>query len=328
MSVYAGPYLNTDNNHYYYFLDPTTWSDAEAQAQSLGGHLATINDPGENTWITDTLLPFIEGDVWIGLSDTESEGSFEWSSGAPVNYSNWGGNEPNNSGDEDFTVLTGTDNPFLDPGEWNDIDGSYTRSALVEIEEGFQTGTNGRDVLVGTLLDDHIHAGGGEDDVIGSRGDDLLIGGAGDDNMSGGRGEDTLHGFRGDDDLSGGRGADTLTGEEGDDNITGGRGDDRLEGGDGDDDLSGGRDNDLLLDGDGVDVLSGGTGWDVFLMANDGEMDIIEDFSGAEGDGDLLDLYEFGDGAEVTFEAGFLSVDGEVEVLILGDFNLDTDLFA
>ncbi|MCP5365298.1 MAG: hypothetical protein H6905_08750 [Hyphomicrobiales bacterium] len=328
MSVYAGPYLNTENNHYYYLLEPTTWSDAESQAQSLGGHLATINDPLENTWVTDTLLPFVEDDLWIGLSDAESEGTFQWSSGAAVGFTNWGAGEPNNAGNEDFTYLAGSDNPFFDPGEWNDLNAFFTRPGLVEIDEGFQSGTAGRDVLMGSLLDDHIIAGGGDDDVVGSRGDDLLIGGAGDDNMSGGRGDDTLHGFRGDDDLSGGRGADTLTGEEGDDNITGDRGDDRLEGGDGDDDLSGGRDNDLLLDGDGIDFLSGGEGWDVFLMANDGEMDIIEDFSGANGDGDLLDLYEFGPGADVTYEAGFLSVDGVVEVLILGDFNLDTDLYA
>ena len=47
------------------------WFDAEAEAESWGGHLVTINDPAENQWLVATFGANQE--FWIGLTDWGSE---------------------------------------------------------------------------------------------------------------------------------------------------------------------------------------------------------------------------------------------------------------
>ena len=37
---------------------PETWTQAEAEAEALGGHLATVNDAAEQTWLTSTFGNF------------------------------------------------------------------------------------------------------------------------------------------------------------------------------------------------------------------------------------------------------------------------------
>ena len=66
-----------------------SWSDAEAYAQSLGGHLVTINDQAENDFILNILRRGLRESVWIGLNDVASEGNFVWASGQPVSYTDW-----------------------------------------------------------------------------------------------------------------------------------------------------------------------------------------------------------------------------------------------
>jgi hypothetical protein len=99
-----------------YVLTPnvTTWTGAEAYAQSLGGHLVTINDAAEQA----LLVSLFGGNTryWIGFNDLAVEGNFEWVNGEPVTYTNWALGEPNNLGNEDFAVMNWTA-----PGNWNDL---------------------------------------------------------------------------------------------------------------------------------------------------------------------------------------------------------------
>ena len=74
------------------------------------------------------------------------------------------------------------------------------------------------------------------------------------------------------------------------DTLTGGGGDDLLLGGAGDDMLSGGAGEDILVDGPGADRMRGGPGADLFVFADDGQPDIVEDF---EPGIDRLDLSAF-----------------------------------
>ena len=43
------------NGRTYHLLEPSSWSDAEAMARTLGGHLATIRSREENRWVLRTL---------------------------------------------------------------------------------------------------------------------------------------------------------------------------------------------------------------------------------------------------------------------------------
>ena len=78
----------------YTFVPGPTWDEAEAQAQALGGHLVTLNDEVEDRF----LYQFFGDGYWIGLTDRNGEGNWQWSSGEPVTYSNWLNSEPNNNG--------------------------------------------------------------------------------------------------------------------------------------------------------------------------------------------------------------------------------------
>src|SRR5438105_1542728 len=127
----AGPFTNLANGHFYYLLKTATWSNSEAWAVSYGGHLATVRDADENQWIVDTFAHYggVNRPLWIGFTDRDVEGTFEWVSGEPVVYANWNtlSHEPNNSGgsgyEEDFTYIIqeNSGNPTVLATFWNDV---------------------------------------------------------------------------------------------------------------------------------------------------------------------------------------------------------------
>jgi hypothetical protein len=133
-SVLSGPTANPANGHQYYLLSASTWTDAEAFAGTLGGHLATVRSLAENDWILTTfgaLVPDSHTQLWIGLHDpvgndgtgAEHAANFIWSSGELVTSRNWGPGEPNNAnGSEYYTQLLVVPNNALLPGDWNDTD--------------------------------------------------------------------------------------------------------------------------------------------------------------------------------------------------------------
>lgn len=106
------------NGHTYYLLSEGTWTQGEAFSVSQGGHLATVNDAAEQTFLWNTFGPLRTNiGLWIGFNDQASEGNFVWSSGEAPGFTFWGGGEPNNSGNEDFASL---DERFNGGGGWND----------------------------------------------------------------------------------------------------------------------------------------------------------------------------------------------------------------
>jgi len=80
-----------------------SWTDAELEANSLGGHLVAINSPEEQA----LLLSLFGGQeyLWIGLTDQQVEGVFMWSNGDPLTYTNWASGEPNDEVDEDYVLM-------------------------------------------------------------------------------------------------------------------------------------------------------------------------------------------------------------------------------
>lgn len=132
----------TFGGHQYYLLDLSSWGDAEAEAVTLGGHLATIDDASEQAFVTErfgvaTGLFALHQTLWIGLSDHLDEGVFRWASGAPLGYTNWGAGEPNDCHlvareciSEDF-VHIGWWGP---EGPWNDLADVFDNYGVVEVD--------------------------------------------------------------------------------------------------------------------------------------------------------------------------------------------------
>lgn len=125
--ILAGPLTNSANGHLYYLLTQTNWVASELEAKSMGGHLVTIDDAAEQTWVYSTFAAW--GGTYhallIGLNDRKVEGSFRWTSGLPVTYSNWNNGEPN---DGNFPVSGVHENAvhmyppnYSESGKWNDL---------------------------------------------------------------------------------------------------------------------------------------------------------------------------------------------------------------
>lgn len=117
-----GPILNPANGHTYYLLENSNWTDAQSQALSLGGNLATVDDAAENTWIYQTFSDFggAKRDLWIGLNAIGGNGanpsSYHWVDGSTSAYRNWATGEPIYSTDLYTFILPGG---YPDSGRWN-----------------------------------------------------------------------------------------------------------------------------------------------------------------------------------------------------------------
>jgi hypothetical protein len=103
LSVLRGPVTNFVTGHRYYLLNASSWLSAEHAAQRLGGHLVTINDAAENSWIINQ---FGGRNLWIGMFDddptmdsrvlAQRRLEFKWASDQSPAYSNWSASEPDN----------------------------------------------------------------------------------------------------------------------------------------------------------------------------------------------------------------------------------------
>lgn len=110
--------------------------------------------------------------------------------------------------------------------------------------------------------------------------------------------------------VAGGGSAETLTGGAAADLIDAGAGNDQVRGEAGDD---------VLVDGAGADTLWGGAGADLFVLAGDGDRDIIRDFDITEDRLDLSDWPLLRSASQLTFVSrsdGITIRFGEEELII------------
>ncbi|MDB9476323.1 lectin-like protein [Dolichospermum circinale] len=109
----------------------STWEQAQAQAQSLGGNLVTINTAAEQNWLVSTFGGSQE--LWIGLTDKVTEGQFKWASGEISTYTNWFTGQPDNGGPqgEDYVAMN-----FGSAGKWNDYPNNLKLlQGIIEIKQ-------------------------------------------------------------------------------------------------------------------------------------------------------------------------------------------------
>ncbi len=128
LNAQAASILATDtyNGHTYQLITADTWTNSEAFAQSVGGHLITVNDANESVWLTTQAFSSwgLTHSFWIGYSRNPNNPSqFVWADGSNSTYTNWAPGEPNNSNsynsDAENYVHTYLFSSIF--GKWNDL---------------------------------------------------------------------------------------------------------------------------------------------------------------------------------------------------------------
>ena len=111
----GAPILNPATGHSYGVISAPTWNAGQEMAARMGGRLVTIDDAEEQAWLEST---FGGEALWIGLTDVDHEGSWEWTNGQRPSYTNWAGGEPNDQHrrGENFAVMN-----WGHLGTWNDL---------------------------------------------------------------------------------------------------------------------------------------------------------------------------------------------------------------
>ena len=129
------------------YLDITTPVDGQCKYRRNGrcGYFATITSDAERLAVISSVG---DGGLWLGGSDIQSEGTWEWIDGpefgvAISSYQNWSEGEPNNSNNEDaLQTYPGVE------GRWNDlpVDDGYGPEwflpYLIEYSSNFTARTN------------------------------------------------------------------------------------------------------------------------------------------------------------------------------------------
>jgi cell division protein FtsB len=117
------------------------WKSAKTDAESRGGHLATITSQEEWEAVRNE-VGTLPSTYWLGGTDEKSEGVWEWITGEAWKFTKWAANEPNNLGDEDFLQTWG---PSLDGNRaWNDNQFNENRNGYI-LEYGYYSNPNSKD---------------------------------------------------------------------------------------------------------------------------------------------------------------------------------------
>ncbi len=95
-----------------------SFDECEDFCRKIGGHLAVIESEEENKEVYQYLLKNDRDHTFIGFTDQEEEGIWEWVDYSDVLYTNWSAGQPNNKkGKENYAQYDGKKG-----GTWNDAE--------------------------------------------------------------------------------------------------------------------------------------------------------------------------------------------------------------
>ncbi|MBO5933887.1 MAG: hypothetical protein J6Q94_00195 [Clostridia bacterium] len=109
------------NGHYYkVFEESMTWKEAKAYCEELGGYLATIVSLEEQNFIVSIAQNTEKTQLWLGGTDEQKEGDWQWITGEEFNYQNWHpSNCDNFRGREHYLTIFTKNTPY--ESLWNDF---------------------------------------------------------------------------------------------------------------------------------------------------------------------------------------------------------------
>ena len=83
-------------------MAPTAGHAAKADAENRGGYLATITSLEEKNKVENIR----SSNSWLGASDTQTEGTWQWVTGEPWSYTFWNTSEPNGGTGENYLITS------------------------------------------------------------------------------------------------------------------------------------------------------------------------------------------------------------------------------
>ena len=90
---------STSNAYHLKNQSGLTWYQAKIVAETEGGHLATIADQAEWDTVKGLIFDELDGQVvtvWLGGTDENQEGVWEWVTDEPWSFDFWNVGQPNN----------------------------------------------------------------------------------------------------------------------------------------------------------------------------------------------------------------------------------------
>jgi len=106
--------------------DKGTYEEAVAACAYLGGGLVVLDTEAKNMEVSELVWTLLDRPFYIGLSDRDDEGQWQWLSGDNVTYGGWMSGEPNDWGGWEDCAQSN----WSHAGKWNDI-GCESRQGFV-----------------------------------------------------------------------------------------------------------------------------------------------------------------------------------------------------
>ncbi|XP_034143332.1 C-type lectin domain family 17, member A-like [Esox lucius] len=121
-------WIKFESKCYYNTTLKKTWEESRQDCIARGADLVIINSREEQSLINQLYVP--GNDAWIGLTDSDTEGTWIWVDGSPLTSAFWDNKQPNNINNQDCVEVNHSSS---DPGVWNDDGCHKTNSWICEI---------------------------------------------------------------------------------------------------------------------------------------------------------------------------------------------------
>ena len=104
--------------------------DAKQECEKLGGHLATVTSDEEYNVIL-SLIKSKEANVWLGATDEQTEGEWQWVTDEKFVFENWDVLQPDNTNNnEHYLSQLNKDYNYV----WYDVPNNAKRGFICEFE--------------------------------------------------------------------------------------------------------------------------------------------------------------------------------------------------
>ncbi|KAK2888177.1 uncharacterized protein [Channa argus] len=123
-------YISWYHNCYKLVEESATWDEAQAACVKQGGNLASIDMSYDQAFVAGVVLHG-KGDAWIGLK-RKDDGSYAWTDGWPVFFTEWGPGEPTNYKNEGCVSMHAS---RVFHGTWNDTKCDLNKHYICKISK-------------------------------------------------------------------------------------------------------------------------------------------------------------------------------------------------